>query len=65
MTKGSRMKHHPDCGYWFENYKHECTCGLSVSPKPDFSELEPWSDEKFNEWRDKILTKLVKLGETF
>lgn len=52
------MKHHPDCLFWWDGYRSECTCGLTV-PCPDWSALTPITVEQWNEWAARITTQPI------
>lgn len=41
------LTHHPDCGYWLDNRKADCCCGLDGDARPGF---RPWSQAAFDEW---------------
>ena len=53
MSEIGGWTHHPDCEYWFDNYKWECTCGLTAV-RPEWSKLEKWTKAQWNEFFELV-----------
>jgi len=47
------LVHHPDCGFWYDNYPWECECGLTSSillhPR-----LQPWPKSEWEAWKAEV-----------
>lgn len=48
------MRHNPDCDFWYDYWDQDCTCGLS-RPRPEGSDLEPWTEARWKEWAAGIV----------
>lgn len=56
--------HHPDCGFWYDNYPQECTCGLT-SETNKLRRQHPVTKEWWHQWSIWINKKQTVINAVY